>query len=342
MTATHVTDENIKKFIVDNSILKFASAGDCHGDISRADRFFRACLNEGKLDFISFSGDYQSIETFDKKAAKNAITKVVSIFQNYPNPVMLLGGNYDYLGASGEVATELGKPYFPIGCNIFSSEPYPGNHMKIGRFDVIGVEGTNPINGRFPGEREEREIEWALAEAIKHIPSVNPENTIILTHAPPHGLRDTLGRFGLPRDYWFKHVGSIGLKKFIHKFKPLLVVSGHVHEAIGLTVLEWGKNGSFNKIIDSSIVDTPYNVAVFMKKRQRFTICINHGTIEFWNMFIIQIAEKDDLRIVEISKRKLGGKDYSQGIFDRIMGRKRYYNKYVDPYNLVSEYSHEL
>ncbi|MFA5141391.1 MAG: metallophosphoesterase [Candidatus Woesearchaeota archaeon] len=48
---------------------------------------------------------------------------------------------------------------------------------------------------------------------------------ILVTHAPPYGTKlDIVNR---------KHVGNKSIKDFIKKFKPALVISGHIHECEG-------------------------------------------------------------------------------------------------------------
>ncbi len=70
-------------------------------------------------------------------------------------------------------------------------------------------------------EKPEKEIYTDLKELVK---KSDISKTILVTHVPP---KDT------PLDViWSgKHVGSSALRRFIENYKPLLNLSGHIHEA---------------------------------------------------------------------------------------------------------------
>ncbi len=53
---------------------------------------------------------------------------------------------------------------------------------------------------------------------------------IFLLHQPPYGILDDVGGG--------KHIGSMGIRKAVEKAKPLVVISGHVHEARGYIMVE--------------------------------------------------------------------------------------------------------
>jgi Icc-related predicted phosphoesterase len=50
---------------------------------------------------------------------------------------------------------------------------------------------------------------------------------VLVSHSPPKNTRLDMVWSG-------EHVGSIAVRNFIEKFKPALVISGHVHEARGI------------------------------------------------------------------------------------------------------------
>jgi len=61
-------------------------------------------------------------------------------------------------------------------------------------------------------------------------PGLAPYSWILLTHTPPYGTRlDIL--------YTGEHVGSHGIRSLIEEKKPLLAVSGHIHESRGIECL---------------------------------------------------------------------------------------------------------
>jgi putative phosphoesterase len=51
------------------------------------------------------------------------------------------------------------------------------------------------------------------------------KNSILVTHVPPYGLQDKV--------FLGKHAGSKQIREIIDKFKPRLVLSGHIHENPG-------------------------------------------------------------------------------------------------------------
>jgi len=57
-----------------------------------------------------------------------------------------------------------------------------------------------------------------------------PPADIVVSHCPPFGLLD---EFRHPGSGW--HLGSPGLRRYIEKVQPLLVVFGHIHEGSGET-----------------------------------------------------------------------------------------------------------
>jgi Icc-related predicted phosphoesterase len=62
-----------------------------------------------------------------------------------------------------------------------------------------------------------------------HSSIAQAKTRIVLSHAPPHGVRDRTGLF--------RHVGSTALRDFIQETQPALVLCGHIHEARGVDSL---------------------------------------------------------------------------------------------------------
>ena len=55
---------------------------------------------------------------------------------------------------------------------------------------------------------------------------IKKENKIILvTHAPPYKTKID--------EIWGEHAGNKSIRKFIEQTKPVLAVSGHLHECVG-------------------------------------------------------------------------------------------------------------
>lgn len=59
----------------------------------------------------------------------------------------------------------------------------------------------------------------------KHKKEIKKHKTILLVHAPPYGTKtDKIGK---------EHVGNKSVIEFIHKYQPVLIVTGHIHEGFG-------------------------------------------------------------------------------------------------------------
>jgi uncharacterized protein len=57
---------------------------------------------------------------------------------------------------------------------------------------------------------------------------------IVISHCPPFGLLDEYRRpDSHPQDAGTRHLGSPGLRRYIKRVQPLLVVCGHIHEGSG-------------------------------------------------------------------------------------------------------------
>lgn len=59
----------------------------------------------------------------------------------------------------------------------------------------------------------------------KNKQEIKKHKTILLIHAPPYGTKiDMINK---------EHVGNKSIRDFIHVYKPILVVCGHIHEGFG-------------------------------------------------------------------------------------------------------------
>ena len=84
----------------------------------------------------------------------------------------------------------------------------------------------------------EEEVYNDLARLLK---GLDRKRTVLLTHIPPYGILDQVvkeyrkygvGTYG--KRAREGHIGSVGLKKAISRFKPALHIFGHIHECKGM------------------------------------------------------------------------------------------------------------
>jgi len=91
--------------------------------------------------------------------------------------------------------------------------------VKVGDRTWGGLGGSNPTIFDTPFEMPEEEIDRLLA------PVMEPGMVLVL-HCPPYGTFDTT--------FSHKHVGSTAVRDLVERFKPSVVLSGHIHEDRGV------------------------------------------------------------------------------------------------------------
>jgi len=100
--------------------------------------------------------------------------------------------------------------------------------IDLNEITLIGLGGGKPVNviyhGTNLGELEAKKVLKELFEENKG------KKIILFSHAPPSGLK-------LSRSFKGIELGVNALSKAIIDFKPLLSVSGHVHESKGVEEL---------------------------------------------------------------------------------------------------------
>jgi Icc-related predicted phosphoesterase len=79
---------------------------------------------------------------------------------------------------------------------------------------------------------------WGISpdEAEKELARIMPRGAVLLTHVPPFGHLDAVpvpDAFSSGRGE-VEHIGSPQVRRLVDRFKPVLVISGHVHESRGI------------------------------------------------------------------------------------------------------------
>lgn len=101
----------------------------------------------------------------------------------------------------------------------------------FGDFIFIGSGGGSKFTGATPNERTEEELisDLNLTE-LKAPENSNIKNLIAVSHNPPHGTK-------LDKVAPLIHAGSKLIRKFIETYRPLLFISGHIHESYAVDTL---------------------------------------------------------------------------------------------------------
>ena len=146
---------------------------------------------------------------------------------------------WDYLFIAGDISTNQNyledlaktrKTYVIPGNNdplnlreIFGDKYLHGKKIRIGNreFAFFGFSPPTPFGTI--GEKTEEEIYIGLKRL--NIGS----DTILITHSPPYGVFDNVGR-GI-------HAGSKAIRRIIEEKQPLANICGHIHEYEGIEKL---------------------------------------------------------------------------------------------------------
>ena len=85
------------------------------------------------------------------------------------------------------------------------------------RFAALG--GSNPTIFNTPCELQEDDI-------TKRLEAISSEGMILMTHAPSYGILDRIPS-GLS-------VGSKAIREIVSRYHPIVALSGHIHEDVGM------------------------------------------------------------------------------------------------------------
>lgn len=93
----------------------------------------------------------------------------------------------------------------------------------------IGAGGATKFTGKTPNEISEEEIVQDLY-LVREDDGYSWDNLIMIIHNPPYGTKLDKVSMGM-------HVGSKLVREVIEEIKPLVVVSGHIHESFAIDSL---------------------------------------------------------------------------------------------------------
>lgn len=177
--------------------MKFLVFTDIHEDKKSLQALLRRAVGQD-IDFVVCTGDFS---TFGR-----GMVHVLKEFNALGKKMYFIPGNHE----EHSELLEKALPNFPYCINLH------GKAQKIGEYIFLGYGG-----GGFAQEDAEfRKIarEWYGKFKGKKI--------VFLTHGPAFATKLDL----LPG----RHVGNKDYRKFIERVSPKLVISGHLHETVGL------------------------------------------------------------------------------------------------------------
>lgn len=181
--------------------MKLLVISDGHGAV---DNLLALSKLAQSVDLVLFAGDFAAFNQLE--TGLPFLKKLRSLNKN----VYSVLGNCDPPSFMEELKTH--------GINIQATT----THFED--FVLLGSGGASKFTGTTPNERTDEELANDLTQ---HYEEKEEDNIILVTHNPPHGVKtDKVAPL--------VHVGSKLIRKFIEEKKPILVISGHIHEAFGV------------------------------------------------------------------------------------------------------------
>ncbi len=177
--------------------MKILAASDLHGD-SRLSKKLAERAHKEKVDLVVLCGDITGlVET------KNLIKP----FKDKKQKVLLLPGNWDSFATADFLAQLYG---------VKNIHGYSAQYNGVGFFGAGGA-NVGPL-----GSISERELMNTLEKAHAGLKGI--ERKVMVTHMHPAGSVSEFSGIS----------GSPSILKAIKKFKPAILLHGHIHEAGGM------------------------------------------------------------------------------------------------------------
>ncbi len=190
--------------------MKVLIISDGHGDLSRLEQLEPVAES---VDLVLYGGDFAE---FDKpETGKPYLERLAHLHDR----LFAVSGNCD--------EPEFRETMEEFDVSIEGSLSYFNGLM------FSGSGGALKFTGVTPNERTDEDLAADLHLVTESVPDGFDDsneawnNLVIIAHHPPKDtLLDTVSNGA--------HVGSPRIRSFIEKWKPLLVLSGHIHESAAI------------------------------------------------------------------------------------------------------------
>lgn len=180
-----------------NRKLRILAASDLHGD-SRATKRLAEIANSEKVDLVVLCGDLTGFS--DTK-------DIIKPFKDKGKKVLILPGNWDSFATTDFLANFYG---------VRNIHGYSAVYDKVGFFGAGGAD-VGPFS-----VVSEREMMKTLEKAHSGLEGI--EKKVMLTHMHPKGSKSEFS--GIE--------GSKSIRNAIKKFRPDILLHGHIHEGAGI------------------------------------------------------------------------------------------------------------
>lgn len=187
------------------STMKLLALPDLHQD-TRSLPLLAKQLSD--VDLVLLAGDLVNA------TGAQAAAEVLQAVRAYNPNILAIPGNWDDRAASAYLTDE--------GINLH------GRHVMRNQVAFAGAGGSLPSIGQTPNELTEQQLADVLACSIRGLDAGVP--LVLVCHHPPINTRVdwTSGQ---------QHKGSKAVRAFIETVQPVLCVTGHIHEAVGIDTI---------------------------------------------------------------------------------------------------------
>jgi Predicted phosphoesterases, related to the Icc protein len=175
--------------------MRFLVVTDIHGNRS-VSKWINSVAKENNIDYVLMLGDITDF-------GPNSIA--TDIIGNIKLGVYAIPGNCDPLDLPDTVSE--------VAIDMHGKSEY------ISDLYIAGLGGSNPTIFNTPFELSEDTI-------YERLKPISKKGMILMVHAPAYGFNDVIPS-GLS-------VGSTAILRIVEEFDPLLVLSGHIHESVGI------------------------------------------------------------------------------------------------------------
>ncbi len=211
---------------------------DIHGRYSVVYRLIKK-VDLDKIDLLIIAGDISHFGDLEE------VTSFLKTISQYFQKILFIPGNCDP----------------PQLLNYNLGDKVINIHLKkvlVNKYTFYGIGGSNLTPFRTFIEFSEEELKHYLRNVEKN---EECNRLIMVTHAPPYSILD--------KTFLGKHVGSKVYYEFLQKKKPMLWITGHIHECRGVEKLHNTivvNPGPLMKRYYAVINVEDSNVKVFLKK----------------------------------------------------------------------------
>ena len=192
-------------------MLRILVIADVHGEFEKFSKLVDS-IRSRDFDLVICPGDFTDMYNIPEGFSQLDIAElIVQKLLSLGKPVFCIPGNHE--------PYEIVEVFDDYGVNLHEKT------RELKGYEFVGFGGAaTPFNTKF--EPTDEEIDAALEKRVKDVKG----KFILVVHNPPLGTK-------LDKVETGEHVGSKAVRKFIEKEKPLLAISAHIHEAVGIDKL---------------------------------------------------------------------------------------------------------